>query len=274
MNKDIFSIKGKIIVITGAAGLLGKQYASAIASFGAIPILIDIDGTSVSKVSNEINNKYDINSKGFEVDITNEKNIKKNCDELLLHYGKIDGLINNAAINPNVSKKDEKHFSRLENFTLQSWNSELAVGLTGAFLCSKHYGTAISNNLNGGVIINISSDLGLIAPDQTIYFDNNFNDKEQPVKPITYSVIKTGLIGLTRYLSTYWPNKVRCNTLCPGGVNFDLPDDFVKEVSKRIPMGRMAEVNEYSAAIIFLLSDASSYMTGSNLIIDGGRTVW
>ena len=175
---------------------------------------------------------------------------------------------------PKVEGKNQNQFSRLENFPLENWNEDLDVGLTGAFLCAKHYGTAISNNPNGGVIINISSDLGLIAPDQRLYKKEGLADIEQPVKPVTYSVIKTGLIGLTRYLATYWPKQVRCNALCPGGVNTGMPKEFIEKVTKRIPMGRMATPNEYQGALVFLLSDASKYMNGAVVPMDGGRIVW
>ena len=126
----------------------------------------------------------------------------------------------------------------------------------------------------GGNIINISSDLGIIAPNQDLYKDDSLKDEEQFVKPISYSVVKSGLIGLTRYTSTYWPDKVRCNCLCPGGIYVDQPDDFLEKISELIPMKRMAQKNEYKGSIVFLLSDASSYMTGSIISVDGGRTAW
>lgn len=155
------------------------------------------------------------------------------------------------------------------------WNQDIAVGLTGAFLCSKHYGGLISENPNGGSIVNISSDLGLIAPDQRLYYDKSLADNQQAVKPVTYSIVKTGLVGLTRYLSSYWADKnVRCNAICPGGVENGQPKSFLDEVSYRIPMNRMAKVDEYQGALVWMLSDASSYLNGAIIPIDGGRTVW
>ena len=182
--------------------------------------------------------------------------------------------MNNAANNPKVGDRSGKNFLRLENFPIENWTADLAVGLTGAFLCAKHYGTAISINPEGGVIINISSDLGLIAPDQRLYEKPGLPKDQQPVKPVTYSVIKTGLIGLTHYLATYWPGLVRCNVLCPGGVGKGLPTEFIEKVITRIPMDRMAEPDDYQGALIFLLSDSSKYMNGSVLSIDGGRSIW
>jgi NAD(P)-dependent dehydrogenase (short-subunit alcohol dehydrogenase family) len=190
-------------------------------------------------------------------------------------FGKIDGLVNNAANNPKVEDNNEVNFSRLENFPLDIWNADINVGLTGAFLSAKHYGFAISKNPNGGSIVNISSDLGLIAPDQRLYKKEGVNENKQNVKPITYSVVKTGLIGLTRYLATYWTDKnVRCNAMCPGGVENEQPEDFLKEVNARIPMGRMAYSDEYQGTLLWMLSDASSYLNGSIVTIDGGRTAW
>ena len=155
------------------------------------------------------------------------------------------------------------------------WNDDIAVGLTGSFLCAKHYGYEISQNTNGGSIVNISSDLGLIAPDQRLYIKRGVDDNKQNVKPITYSIVKTGLIGLTRYLATYWAHEgVRCNAMCPGGVENGQSEDFLKEVSARIPMGRMAKASEYQGTLIWLLSDASTYLNGSIVAIDGGRTAW
>ena len=186
-----------------------------------------------------------------------------------------NALVNNAANNPKMENQNEKNFSRLEHFPLNLWNADLAVGLTGAFLCSKHYGTAISRNPKGGVIINISSDLSLIAPDQRLYRQIGVQDDRHPVKPVTYSVVKTGLIGLTRYLATYWAESgVRVNALSPGGIYNDQPEPFVERLTNLIPMGRMANRDEYRGVVAFLLADASSYMTGANVVVDGGRTVW
>ena len=142
-------------------------------------------------------------------------------------------------------------------------------------MCAKYYGYQISKNPNGGSIVNISSDLGLVAPDQRLYSKHGLNETQQPVKPVTYSVVKTGLIGLTRYLATYWVEKnVRCNAMCPGGVKNGQPDEFLREVNVRIPMGRMANADEYQGTLIWMLSDASSYLNGEIIPVDGGRTSW
>ena len=274
MNKDLFSLKGKVVIITGASGLLGRQHADAVALSGGSPVLLDLESEPVEKLVSEINYKYDVDATGYVVDITSEKATEKNCNVIHKRYGKIDALVNNAANNPKVEDQEGKNFSRLENFPIANWNADVAVGLTGTFLCAKHYGTAISTNSNGGVIVNISSDLGLIAPDQRLYEQPDLQEDQQPVKPVTYSVIKTGLIGLTRYLATYWPERVRCNALCPGGVDTGLPKEFVEKVKERIPVKRMGVSDEYQGALIFLLSDASKYMNGAIIPMDGGRSVW
>lgn len=271
---NLFSLSNKVIVVTGACGLLGRSHCEAIASVGGIPVVLDLDQLQAEKFASEISEKYSVESKGFSVDITNEEQIAKNANSLASIFGKIDGLVNNAANNPKVENADGKNFSRLENFPLEVWQKDISVGLTGAFLCCKHYGSRISENPNGGVILNISSDLGLIAPDQRLYRDEHLAENQQPVKPITYSVTKSGLIGLTRYLATYWPEKVRCNALCPGGVEAGQPEEFLTKVREKIPMSRMASVNEYQGTLIYLLSSASAYMNGSVVAMDGGRTCW
>jgi len=272
---NIFSLKGKVIVITGAAGLLGQKHAEAIAAYGGTPVLLDLYEEPVKQLAEELNKKYSVPAVGYSVDITNEETIFNNCNQIVEKFGKIDGLVNNAANNPKVEESSEKDFSRLENFQLDVWNQDIAVGLTGAFLCAKHYGYQISKNPEGGAIVNISSDLGLIAPDQRLYRREDLAEDLQSVKPVTYSVVKTGIIGLTRYLATYWADKnVRCNALCPGGVENEQPDTFLKEVAALVPLGRMATPSEYQGVLVWMLSDASSYLNGAVIPVDGGRTAW
>ena len=275
MLENIFRLDGKVIVITGAAGLLGRKHAEAIACYGGTPILLDLSEQAVNKLAEELNNKYKVDSVGFSIDITNEEAIENNVNQVIKLFGKIDGLVNNAANNPKVEDIDEVNFSRLEKFPIDIWNDDIGIGLTGSFLCAKYYGYQISKNPHGGSIVNISSDLGLVAPDQRIYSKHGQKETQQPVKPVTYSVVKTGLVGLTRYLATYWAEKnVRCNAMCPGGVKNGQPDEFLREVNVRIPMGRMANVDEYQGTLIWMLSDASSYLNGAIIPVDGGRTSW
>jgi NAD(P)-dependent dehydrogenase (short-subunit alcohol dehydrogenase family) len=275
MLENIFRLDGKVIVITGATGLLGRKHAQAIACYGGTPVLLDLSQKMVDELANELNNQYKVGSVGFSVDITNERIVENNANQIIEHFGKIDGLVNNAANNPKVEDSSEVNFSRLENFPLKVWHDDLNVGLAGSFLCAKYYGFEISKNPNGGSIINISSDLGLMAPDQRLYSKPGLSEDQQPVKPITYSVVKTGLIGLTRYLATYWAEKnVRCNAICPGGVENGQPEEFLKDVSSRIPMNRLAKADEYQGTLLWMLSDASSYLNGAIVSVDGGRTAW
>ena len=272
--KKQFDLLDKVAIITGGTGLLGEKHAEAIAEFGGIPILLDIDKKAGTKKASKICNEYQVDCEFMLCDITDESQISSVRDYLLSKFGHIYMLINNAAIDPKVEAKSEKNLSRLENFPIDQWNLELSVGLTGSMLCSKVFGYEMAKK-GKGVILNISSDLGIIAPDQRIYKKEGFNENEQPVKPVTYSVIKHGLIGLTKYLATYWADKgVRCNALCPGGIYNNQPDEFIKKISKLIPMRRMANSDEYKAAVIFMVSDASSYMNGSVVSMDGGKSSW
>jgi NAD(P)-dependent dehydrogenase (short-subunit alcohol dehydrogenase family) len=272
---NLFHLKDKVVVITGALGLLGKKHVEVVAQNGGIPIILDIKDKAVLSLAKNIERKYNLPALGLEVDITDEKKIIESCRFIVKKFGRIDCLVNNAANNPKAEKVDKSNFSKLENLSLEVWNRDIAVGLTGAWLCSKHYGTEISKNKKGGSIVNISSDLGLIAPDQRLYMKVNETNKNRSVKPVTYSVIKTGLIGLTRYLSTYWAHKgVRCNAMCPGGIENGQSEDFLNKVKSRIPMNRLAKSNEYQGTLLWMLSDASSYLNGAIISVDGGRTAW
>ncbi len=255
---DKFKLNKQVCIITGGEGLLGKKHGEAIKDAGGIPISLDIAG------------KPD-----FKVDIRNKKALEKVKEKILKRYQCIDVLINNAANNPKMENaKEQKNWTRFENFPEDVWQDDLDVGLKGAFLCSQVFGDYMAKNKKG-VILNISSDLGLIAPDQRIYRKEGLKEEEQMVKPVTYSVVKHGLIGLTKYLATYWAEKnIRVNAVCFGGVYNQQDEKFIKKLTNLIPLGRMANQDEYKAVILFLISDASSYMTGSTLIIEGGRTCW
>lgn len=274
-NLSKFSLLSRWVVITGAAGLLGKQHSIALLEIGASVILLDKDSDKLKKLHEELTDLKFIGAiLTYQIDITDEVKIEELTNELLSKGILVNVLINNAAINPKYEIiSDGINSSRVENFDLADWDFQLNVGLKGAFICSKAFGSNMAKNKNG-VILNIASDLSVIAPDQRIYKTEMLKDL-QNVKPVTYSVIKSGLIGMTKYLATYWnESNVRVNALSPGGVYENQDSNFIDKLNNLIPLGRMAAPDEYKSAIQFLCSDASSYMTGHNLIIDGGRSIW
>jgi len=273
-NLNKFNLSGKYALITGAAGLLGKEHAKALLEVNSKVVLVDISKDRLYDLKKNLNNE---NCFFYELDVTSEKDIFNLNESLNKQLININILINNAAINPSVKSKlgNSLLSNRLEEFSLDDWDKQLDVGLKGAFLCSKIFGQTMSEKLNGGIILNIASDLSVIAPDQRIYSKDDLNWNEQNVKPVTYSVVKFGLVGLTKYISTYWAERnIRCNSLSPGGVFVEQDQKFVERLTSHIPLKRMANPDEYRSAIQFLCSEASSYMTGHNLVIDGGRTVW
>jgi len=272
--KNTFDLKGRVAVITGGAGLLGVKHGEAIAEMGGIPVLLDLDGADADRCAVKLSETYGGPALGLGVDITSPEQLTASRNRIVEEFGGIHILINNAANNPKMENRNDKNFSRLEHFPLEIWNQDIAVGLSGAFLCAQVFGAHMAD-AGQGVILNVASDLGLIAPDQRLYRKDGISEDKQPVKPVTYSVVKSGLIGLTRYLATYWADRgVRANAIAPGGVYTDQDEAFVQRLSNLIPMGRMADQDEYKAAVAFMVSDASSYMTGSVLTMDGGRTCW
>ena len=274
----MFDLTGRTVLITGGCGQLGMQHAEAILEFGGEVVLADIvSEEEQEKVVTHLKQKYDdpiwkpeISS--VYMDVTDKVSIQTAVDK----YVKIDVLINNAGIDPKVEDGlDWKN--KFEHLELDLWNEMLNVTLTGTFLCSqvvvnKMLSTGLESPYctRGGVILNIASDLSVISPDQRIYKDEN------KVKPASYGVAKAGVVNLTKYMATYFARKnIRVNSLSPGGVkNEKVSEDFSYEISKLIPMNRMALPHEFKGAVVFLCSEASSFVNGHNLVIDGGRTVW
>ena len=272
---DLTAIDGRVAIITGGSGLLGVEHARALLAKGAVVVLADINAQQCQEKQEMLAAEYpDATIGTVMMDVTSEASVKQCYEALKTDYGKVDILINNAAVNPAVKDNTVEETSRLEHFPLDQWHHQLDVGLTGAFLCAKYFGHHMAQN-GGGVILNIASDLAVFAPDQRLYRDESLPEDRQPVKPVIYSVVKTALLGLTRYLSTYYHEQnVRVNALSPGGVENGQGEAFVQKLTNLIPLGRMADRDEYHGAVQFLCSDASKYMTGQNIVIDGGRSVW
>jgi NAD(P)-dependent dehydrogenase (short-subunit alcohol dehydrogenase family) len=267
----LFDLRNRVAIITGGAGLLGYHHGAILASAGARVVLLDLPAANPLARASQLANEYGSEALGMVSDITSESSLESARARILEKFGRIDILINNAANNPKV-EDGKTSWSRLENFPLDVWEADIRVGLTGAFLCSRLFGAEMAKR-KSGVILNVASDLALIAPDQRLYRVEGLADDQQPVKPVTYSVVKTGLLGLTRYLATYWSSaNIRVNAISPGGVFNGQSEAFLTRLKQLIPMERMANQDEYEGAILFLCSDASSYMTGANLVIDGGRS--
>lgn len=272
-TQNKFDLSGKIALITGAAGLLGVEHAAALLESGAKTILTDVSGSALEQAKQALLSDFSPQMIVTKImDVSDPFCVRSVASEL----EPVDILINNAAIDPKV-KGDQGvlETSRLENFPLEQWELQIAVGLTGAFICSQVFGAAMARGGKGGVILNIASDLSVFSPDQRLYRKDGLPDDIQPVKPVTYSVIKAGLVGLTRYLATYWADRgIRANALSPGGVFNGQSEEFVRRLEALIPLGRMAKHDDYRAAVQFLCSDASSYMNGQNVVMDGGRSIW
>lgn len=267
--QDLFSLKGKVAVVTGAAGLIGKYHCKALSEAGATVMACDLIKNDVVKFASSLKN----NSSGYELDVTDKASIIKLRKFLIKKFGKIDILVNNAAINDMFENpKSALEKSMFENYPLELWNKSLEVNVTGMFLCSQIIGVQMVKQKKGS-IINISSTYGIVAPDQSLYQDEK--GRQIFYKSPAYPVTKGAVISFTKFLAAYWGNSgVRVNTLTPGGVENSQQQFFIDKYSDKTPLGKMAQPFDYKGAIVFLASDASSYMSGANLVIDGGFTIW
>lgn len=267
-----FDLTGKTALITGAAGLLGMQFSLALAQAGANVVLADLNEVIAAKNSDELKH-LGLSSMAVAVDVTDPRSTKAMVEKALASFGSLDVLVNSAALDPkfdpaNAGDQEENAF---ETYSLESWRQALDVNLTGMFLASQ---AAVIPMLEQGqgVIVNIASIYGLVGPDQRLYEQA---DNTRQFKPVYYSVTKAGVLGFTRYLAAYYAGKnIRVNALTPGGVYNNHDQVFTDQYSARTMLGRMADLDEMNAAMLFLCSEASSYMTGSNLVVDGGWTAW
>jgi NAD(P)-dependent dehydrogenase (short-subunit alcohol dehydrogenase family) len=270
---DSFNISGKNILISGANGFLGKHLFEYILNKSGNPILIDINNNNILK--SKFKKKIENNSLYFKTDITDEIEVKNSLRKIEKKFKKIDGLVNLAALAMPQMKNTKSYFENFEKYNFDLWKKSIDINLNGTFLITQQV-VKIMKKRKYGSIVNMSSDVSVISPDHSIYkSDSRVNYKGVKFNtPISYVVSKTGILGFTRYLATYYAkNNIRVNSISPSGVYNNQPKKFVKKLSSKIPLGRMAKPEEIVNGIIYLLSDASSFSTGSNLIIDGGRTI-
>lgn len=267
--KKLFDLTGRVAVITGGAGMLGLRHGEAIAEMGGIPVLVDLDAERSVTVAEDLQKRFSTEALGIGIDITQKEDVVRMVSTVMERFGHIDILINNAALTMKGRIETAgEFFAPFEEYPLSLWEAALQVNLTGAFLITQAVGKVMVKQ-EKGVIVNIASDIGVISPDHRIYEGQPFNT------PIAYPTTKAGIISFTRYLATYWAKKgIRVNAISPAGVYDNHDPEFVRRLTDLIPLGRMAHKDEYKGAILFLVSDASSFMTGANLIVDGGRTCW
>lgn len=262
MAQNLFDLKGHVALITGGSGVLGMVFAHALANQGAQIVVADIDEEHCKACAAEITKQSGQPALGVLLDVSDEKAVQGTIGRVEATFGRLDVLINNAAAQPPGM------FSPLEEYSVDVWNKVMAVNLTGQFLMAKAAAPMMLRQKKGS-IINISSVYGVVGPNQHIYEGSQFNT------PPVYSASKAGVLGLTRYLATYWADKgIRVNSITPGGVFRGHKEPFLANYCARVPMGRMAEQDELRGAAVYLASSASSYVTGHNLIVDGGWTVW
>ena len=270
-TQELFDLTGQVAVVTGGTGLLGTEFCRTLVEAGAAVTIADIDGDAADNLAKSLTHQG-FSALGYQTDITAPESVAQMVAATLQKFGRLDILVNSAALDPKFDPRSARsHSGAFEDYPLELWQRALDVNLTGAMLCAQ---AAVESMLaqNGGVIINLSSIYGVAAPNQNLY-----QRKGHPpqFKPVYYTVTKAGILGLTKYLAAYYAGKnIRVNAITPGGVFNDHDDEFVQKYSALAIMGRMAEKDEMNGALLFLASEASKYMTGANLVVDGGWTTW
>jgi len=275
-TENRFDLTGRVVLVTGGAGLLGREYCRALAQAGAHAIIADVNAALAQQVAAELAavGKLAGTATAYQVDVTDRASVQSLVQAVLERFGRIDGLVNNAALDPKFDQSQTgQHTSAFEDYPLELWNRSLQVNLTGMFLCAQAVAPVMLRQ-ERGAIVNISSIYGMNGPDQRLY-ERADAGAPRSFKPVDYSVTKSAVFGFTRYLAAYWAGQgIRVNTLTLGGVFNDHEAEFVRRYSERAPLHRMARKDEYCGALLFLLSDAASYMTGANVVADGGWTAW
>lgn len=271
MKNNKFSLVSKNVVITGAIGILGKTFCKALADAGANLALIDINQQQLDSFCNELESEFKIKCRGYSCDISTETQVVEVVNKIISEFNHIHVLHNNAA---TKSKNLDDFFKPFEDFSIAAWREIMAVNVDGMFLMAKHIGKHMVENNIKGSIIQTASIYGVVAPDQRIYEGSNYLGR-QISSPAVYSASKAAVIGLSNYLSAYWGHLgIRVNTITPGGIESGQNEVFKNKYSARVPMNRMGQADELTGALIYLASDASSYVTGQNIMVDGGLSVW
>lgn len=266
-----FNLHGKVAVVTGATGLLGREHCAALAEAGARVVVTDLDQTACLTLAESLTERYRVASLGVAADITDPDRVEALSEHALSTFGQIDVLVNNAAIDDKFSG-DALEDSRFEQYSVERFRRMLEVNVVGTFLCAQRLGRRMAARRSGS-IINVASTYGLVGPQQDLY--RRADGTQSFFKSPGYPTSKGAVLQFTRYLAAYWGRSgVRVNALSPGGVAQDADPIFKANYAQRTPLGRMAEPSDYRGALLFLASDASAYMTGANLVVDGGWTAW
>ncbi|MHA8057418.1 SDR family oxidoreductase [Aquirufa nivalisilvae] len=269
--KKLFDLTGKTAIVTGGIGILGRQFCSILAEFGANVAVVDIQYDSAIDFAAELESKFGQKSAGFYCDVTNPESVEQMVNDVIAIFGEINILHNNAA---GKSNNLTQFFAPLEEYDLDQWNQIMDINIGGMFLVAKYVGKVMVEQNKGGSIIQTSSIYGIMGPDNRIY-EGSYYLEHQINTPAVYAASKSAVVGLTKYLATYWASKgIRVNTITPGGVESGQNDIFKQKYSNRVPLNRMGKSHEIAGALLYLASDASSYVTGQNMVVDGGLSAW
>ncbi len=269
--RRLFDLTGKVAVVTGACGILGRHFCAGLAAHGARVVAVDLERHAAEALAADLTSRYAIPARGFACDVARVEDVAAMVGTCVAEFGGIDILHNNAA---TKSREPDRFFSALEDYPEDIWRQVMAVNLDGMFIVARHVGAAMRRRGRGGSIVQTASIYGVVAPDRRIYEGSDYHGRAIDT-PAVYSASKAGVIGLTRHLAAHWgPDNIRVNSLTPGGVDSGQNETFRGRYSARVPLGRMARAEEMVGALVWLASDASSYVTGQNIIVDGGLTAW
>jgi NAD(P)-dependent dehydrogenase (short-subunit alcohol dehydrogenase family) len=269
--KQRFSLDGRVAVVTGGAGILGRRCCAGLAEFGATVVVVDLLEDAAVALAAELHQRFGTRAFGVGCDVGAAASVQKMVDTVVETAGRVDILHNNAA---SKSQDLDRFFAATEDYDLEEWRSVMAVNLDGMFLVAQAVGRRMIAQGRGGSIVQTGSIYGIMGPDLRIYEGSRYLDR-QITTPAVYAASKAGVVGLSRYLASTWARHgIRVNTLIPGGIASGQNEEFQRRYSSRVPLGRMGEADEIASALVFLASDASSYMTGQNLIVDGGLEAW